>query len=393
MVEPRRAHRISARRRDGAAVTPLELFFDLVFVLAITQCSSLMESGHGWRTVVQGLLVLGVLWWSWVGYAWLTSDVDPDDWLPRVVMFVAMAAMLVVALCVPHAFDDRALGLTLAAGYGVVRAAHIGLYAIASADDPLLRRAVVYLGCGAAVGVSLVAVAALLDGWVQGLVWFVALALDMAVPFLFGSDGWHVEPRHFAERHGLIVLIALGESIVALGAGTSVGLDAGVIAAAVLGVVLAAAMWWSYFDVGSQLAARRLADTPPGQVQNEMARDGYSFLHYPIVAGVVVVALALEHVLTHVDEPLDDVASVALGGGLALFLLGQVAFKLRMTGTLARQRVVPAVLLVLAIPLFRVVDGWVALTVAAMVMWVLIAWELRQYRDVRAEIRRWDSER
>ena len=127
---------------------PLELFFDLVFVLAITQCSTLMESGHGWRTVVQGLLVLGLLWWSWVGYAWLTSVVDPDDGVPRIVMFVAMAGMLVVALCVPEAFESRALGLTLAAAYGVVRAAHIGLFAIASSDDPQLRRSVMGLGRG-----------------------------------------------------------------------------------------------------------------------------------------------------------------------------------------------------------------------------------------------------
>jgi low temperature requirement protein LtrA len=393
MAEPERVHRISARRRDGATVTPLELFFDLVFVLAITQCSALMDSGGSWRTVVQGLLVLGVLWWSWVGFAWLTSVVDPDDWLPRVVMFVAMAAMLVMALCVPQVFDDRALGLTFAGAYAVGRAAHIGLFSIASADDPLLRRSVISLGCGSVVGVSLIAVAALADGWAQAALWFVALGIDMAVPFLFGSEGWHLEPHHFTERHGLIVLIALGESIVALGAGTSVGLDTGVVAAAVLGVALAAAMWWSYFDVGSKLAARRLVETPPGQVQNEMARDGYSFLHYPIVAGVVVVALALEHVLAHVDEPLDATASVALGGGIALFLFGQVAFKLRMTGLLGRQRVVPALLLVLAIPLFRVVDGWVSLTIAATVMWLLIAWELHQYRDVRAEIRRWDSAR
>jgi len=393
MTETGRPHRISARRRDGAAVTPLELFFDLVFVLAITQCSSLMDSGHGWRTVVQGLLVLGVLWWSWVGYAWLTSLVDPDEGLTRLVMFVAMAAMLVVALCVPQAFDDRAIGLTLAGGYAVVRAAHIGLFSIASTDDPRLRRSVISLGCGALVGVSLVAIAALCDGWVQGALWLVALIIDMAVPFLLGSDGWHIEPHHFAERHGLIVLIALGESIVALGAATSVGITAGVVGGAVLGVILAAAMWWSYFDVGSMLAARRLAELPPGQEQNEMARDGYSLLHYPIVAGVVLVALALEHVLAHVSEPLDDVASVALGGGLALFLVGQVAFKLRMTGTLARQRVVPAVVLLVAIPLFRSVDGWVALACAGAVMWLLIAWELYQYRDVRDEIRRWDSAR
>ncbi len=386
-----RAHRISPRRRDGAAVTPLELFFDLVFVLAITQCSSLMDSSGSGRTVIAGLLVLGVLWWSWVGYAWLTSLVDPDDSLTRVVMFVAMAAMLVMALCVPHAFDDRAVGLTLAGAYAVVWAAHIALFTIASTDDPRLRRSVISLGCGAVVGVSLVAVAALLDGPAQGIVWFTALAIEMGVPLLTGSDGWHIQPAHFAERHGLIVLIALGESIVALGVGTTVGLGPGVVAAAVLGVVLSAAMWWSYFDVGSQLAARRLEETPPGKVQNEMARDAYSLLHLPIVAGVVLVALALEHVISHVDEPLDAVASVALGAGLALFLFGQVAFKLRMTGTLARQRAVPALLVVLAIPLFRIVDGWVSLALAGAAMWLLIVWELRQYRDVRAEIRGWEG--
>jgi low temperature requirement protein LtrA len=391
MTDPRRAHRITARRRDGATVTPLELFFDLVFVLAITQCSSLMDSGRGWRTVVQGLLVLGLLWWSWVGYAWLTSAVDPDDGVVRLVMFLAMAAMLVVALCVPHAFDDRALGLTLAAAYGVVRAAHIGLFTLASTDDPQLRRSVMGLACGTFVGVALIAGAALCDGWVQGALWALALVADMAVPLVFGSEGWRLEPAHFAERHGLIVLIALGESIVALGVGASVGLTAGVVAAAVLGVVLAAAMWWSYFDVGSQLAARRFEETPPGKEQNEMARDGYSLLHLPIVAGVVLTALALEHVLAHVSEPLDDVASVALGGGVALFLLGQVAFKRRMSGTVARQRVVPALVLLASIPLFRTVDGWASLTIAGVVMWLLIAWELRQYRDVRAEIRAWES--
>jgi low temperature requirement protein LtrA len=391
MTETGRPHRISARRRDGALVSPLELFFDLVFVLAITQCSSLMESGHGWRTVGQGLLVLGVLWWSWVGYAWLTSVVDPDDGLVRVVMFVAMAAMLVVALCVPEAFDNRGLGLTLAGAYGLVRAAHIGLFMIASTDDPRLRRSVISLGCGATVGVALVAVAALCDGWVQGALWLTALVIDMAVPFLFGSDGWHLEPHHFAERHGLIVLIALGESIVALGAGTTVGLTAGVVAAAVLGVALAAAMWWTYFDVGSLRAAQALEDEPPGQVQNEMARDAYSLLHFPVVAGVVLVALGLEHVLAHVTEPLDDVSSVVLAGGVALFLLGQVAFKYRLSRQFSYHRIVVAACYLAAIPLFRVVDAWAALTIAAVAAWALVGYEVRHYAEVRAAVRGRDA--
>ncbi|HEY6531955.1 MAG TPA: low temperature requirement protein A [Acidimicrobiales bacterium] len=382
---------MSARRRDGATVTPLELFFDLVFVLALTRCSALMGSEHLWRNVAQGLLVLGVLWWAWVGYAWLTSVVDPDEWLPRVVVFLAMAGMLVMALCVPHAFDDRAFALALAGAYAVVRIAHVFLFAIAAEDDPMLARSVSGLAVGMLLGVSLIAVAAFCDGWVQGGLWLLALVIDMGVPFLFGSEGWHLEPAHFAERHGLIVIIALGESIVALGAGTTDELDGGLIATAVLGVLLAAAMWWSYFDVGSVLAARRLVETPPGKEQNEMARDGYSFLHFPIIAGIVLVAFALHHALLHVTEPLDSIASVVLGGGLAVFLLGQVAFKRRVVGTLSRQRLVAAVVALASIPLLRSVDAWVGVVVAAVVMWGLIGYEVWRYGEARSEARRWES--
>ncbi len=387
MVDPGRPHRLTARRRDGAQVSPLELFFDLVFVLAITQCTALMSSGQGGRTVVQGLLVLGVLWWSWVGYAWLTSVVDPDDGVVRLVVFVAMAAMLVVALCVPHAFDDRGLALTLAGAYAVVRFSHIGLFAIASTDDPGLRRSVTGLGVGGVVGVALIAVAAFCTGWVQGALWALALAIDSGVPLVFGSEGWHLEPLHFVERHGLIVIIALGESVVALGAGAETSLDAGTITVSVLGVALAAGMWWSYFDVGSRLAARRLDETPPGKVQNEMARDGYSFLHFPIVAGIVLVALGAEHALAHVAEPLDAVSATALAGGLAVFLLGQVAFKRRVVGTLSHQRLVVAGLFVVAVPVFRMVDAWVAMVLALAGIWGLVAYELSRYGEVREELR------
>jgi low temperature requirement protein LtrA len=390
MARSARNHHLSARRRDGAAVSPLELFFDLVFVLAITQCSSLMASGHGWRTVGQGLLVLGVLWWSWVGYAWLTSVVDPDDGVVRLVVFVATAGMLVVALCVPQAFDGRAVALTLAAAYGVVRAAHIGLFLIASEDDPGLRRSVLGLAVGTVVGVALVAVAAVCEGWPRGALWLLALLIDMGVPFTFGSEGWHLEPHHFMERHGLIVIIALGESIVALGVGAEVGVTPGVVVAAVLGVSLAAAMWWTYFDVGSLLAGRRLTELPAGKEQNEMARDAYSFLHFPIVAGVVLAALGLEHVLSHVTEPLDTVPAFALGGGVAVFLLGQVAFKRRATGMLGTQRLLAAAVSLASSLLFLAVDAWLSVALAALVVWALVVYELFHYAQVRAEIRAWD---
>jgi low temperature requirement protein LtrA len=386
-AEPRR---ISTRRRQGKQVSPLELFFDLVFVLAITQTSALMGNGDGATAVVKGLLVLGVLWWAWVGYSWLTSVVDPDDGVARLVVFVAMAGMLVVALCVPQVFDDRGVGLLFAVAYGVVRSAQIALFVVASGDDPGLRRSVIGLGASTAIGVALLVGAAFADGVAQGAIWALALAIDMGGPFVFGADGWMLEPTHFAERHGLIVLIALGESIVALGVGSEVGLTTPVVSVAVLGVVLAAAMWWSYFDVGSKLAARRLEEMSAGREQNEVARDGYSYLHFPMVAGVVLVALALEHALSHITEPLDRVSAIALCGGLVAFLGGQIGFKLRFSRTLSRARTVALVAVALLTPVALVADAWVAVLACAVVMWALIAFEVTHYGDLREETRAWE---
>src|SRR3954471_4398316 len=276
--------------REEERVTPLELFFDLVFVLAITQCTALMAHNPTWEGLARGLLVLGVLWWCWVGYAWLTSVVDPEEGLVRIAIFASMAALLVAALAVPHAFNHT--GLIFAISYGFARYAQVVLLYIASRENPSLRHSVVTgLSFSTAISIGLLVVASQTDGATQGALWALALALDMAGPLLFGVEGWTLVPGHFAERHGLIVLIAIGESIVAVGAGATAEVDAGVIAAAVLGVVVAAALWWLYFDVVVIVATRRLARAPVGRVQNSMARDSYSYLHLPMVAGIVLVAL------------------------------------------------------------------------------------------------------
>ena len=284
----RRAPRLAAVLRDEERVTPLELFFDLVFVLALTQCTALMADTPTWKGIAQGLLVLGVLWWSWVGYAWLTSVVNPEEGVVRLAMFAAMAALLVVALCVPHAFGE--LGLLFAAAYAVVRAAHIALFTLASRDDPALRRATVGLAVSTALGTGLLVAAAFADGALQGGLWALALALDMGGPYVVGGQGWKLMPSHFAERHGLIVIIALGESIVAIGVGAELAVDAGVVVAAVLGVAVAAALWWLYFDIVALVAERRLSKAAEGRERNEIARDSYSYLHFPMVAGIVLVA-------------------------------------------------------------------------------------------------------
>ncbi|HEU4905819.1 MAG TPA: low temperature requirement protein A [Solirubrobacterales bacterium] len=389
--ESSRRSRFQAALREGERVSPLELFFDLVFVLAITQCTALMIHHPNWEGLAQGLLVLGVLWWTWVAYSWLTSVIDPEDDVVRLVIFVAMAGVLVLALCVPRAFGS--LGLTFAIAYGVVRYAQIALYVVASRDDPGLRHSVNGLAIGTAIGVGLLATASFFDGWAQGAIWALALALDVGAPyFAIDAGGWKLAPRHFAERHGLILIVALGESIVAIGVAAELSLDAGIVAAAGLGIATVAALWWIYFDVVAVVAERRLSAAEVGRAQNEMARDSYSYLHYPMIAGIVLVALGLEKTLAHVGDPLEVVPAFALLGGVAAYLLGHVAFRYRHIHTINRRRAGLAVLLLALLPLAVELPALATLAIVATLLWALIAYETRIYGDARYQLRHPEAE-
>jgi low temperature requirement protein LtrA len=371
--------------REGATVSPLELFFDLVFVLAITQCTALMANDPTWSGIGRGLVVLGLLWWSWVGYAWITSVVDPDEGGARLILFAAMAALLVTSLCVPDAFGD--LGTTLAAAYSVVRAAHIALFMIASRDDPGLRHSVLGLGVSTALGCGVLVVGSLFDGDVQLAVWGAALVFDMAGPLFIDTSGWRLVPEHFAERHGLIIIVALGESIVAIGVGAEAGVDGGVIAAAVLGIAVACAFWWAYFDVTALLATRQLQAVDDVRDRNELARDGFSYLHLPMVAAIVLVALGMKSTLAHVGDPLHWETAVALVGGTSLYLLAHVAFKLRMIDTLSPHRLAAAIVLLPLVPLAHEVDAVVTVGLVGVVLWAMLAIESVQFAQSRDEIR------
>jgi len=369
-------------------VTPLELFFDLVFVLALTQCTALMYQHPTWEGLAQGMLVLGVLWWSWTGYAWLTSVVDPEEGAVRIAMFAAMAGLLIVAICVPEAFDSLALEFALA--YGVVRAGHIALFMLASRDDPALRHSTVGLAGGTAVGVGLLISASLFDGLAQAAVWSLALLLDMAEPFFFGSAGWKLVPGHFAERHGLVIIIALGESIVAIGAGAEAHLTAGIAAAAVLGVTVAAALWWTYFDVVALVSARRLARAPEGQERNELARDSYSYLHFPMVAGIILFALGMKKTLGAVSDPLDIELAFALLGGVAFYLLGLVAFRFRHIHSINRQRLLLGVALFGLLPAAVELPALATLAILTALLCAMVAYETASYGEGRARVRHED---
>ncbi len=380
-----RAPRFTAVLRTEGRVTPLELFFDLVFVLALTQCTALMADDPTWEGLARGLLVLAVLWWAWVGYAWLTSVVDPEEGVVRFAIFAAMAGLLVVALCVPEVFGD--LALLFAVAYGVVRMGQIVLFVVASRDDPKLRKSVTGLAVSTALAVALIAGASFLDGLPQGALWALALSLDMGGPYLFGSEGWKLVPGHFAERHGLIVIIALGESIVAIGVGAEHGVDAGIVAAAAVGIALAAGLWWLYFDFVALVAERRLSNAAVGREQNEVARDSYSLLHFPMVAGIVLVALGLKKTLEHVDDPLKLVPAVALLGGVAVYLLAHVAFRWRNVHRFSVQRVVCALVLLALIPLAVELPALASLAIATALLWVLIAYETVHFAELRDRMR------
>jgi low temperature requirement protein LtrA len=383
-----RHRRLSGIRREGERVTPLELFFDLVFVLAITQCTGLMSHDQTWSGLVQGLLILAVLWWAWVGYAWLTSVIDPEALAIRGVIFVAMAALLIVGICVQEAFGS--LALTFALGIGVFRAAHIALFMLAGAeaDDGDLRRSVIGLGVSTAIAVGILALASFFDGVAQGALWALAIFLDMGGPYFFGAEGWKLVPGHFAERHGLIVIIALGESIVAIGVGASGALDLGIGTAAVLGIFLAAALWWTYFDVVALISARRLGEAEPGRVQNELARDSYSYIHLLMVAGIVLMALGMKVTIGHYSEHLHEVPAFALLGGLAIYLLGLVSFRYRHVGTLNRHRLGLAIALLLLVPVATAIPALISLTAGVVLIWAMIAYEHRGYGPGRQQLRR-----
>ncbi|MBS1838251.1 MAG: low temperature requirement protein A [Actinobacteria bacterium] len=377
----------SLTRRSGSQVFPLELFFDLVFVLAVTQCTSIMSADPTWAGMGRGLLALAVLWWAWTAYAWLTSVIDPEQDATRVTMFAAMGAMLVVSVCVPQAFG--ALALTFAVAYGVVRAVQIVLFALASPGDRDLRRSVAILASSTAFAVGLLVGAAFVDPPLREAMWVLAVLFDLGGPFLFGSAGWRLVPGHFAERHAAVVIIALGESIVAIGVGAArTDVSPQVIAAAVLGVFLSAALWWLHFDVVALATERHLGAMEPGRAQNELARDAYSYLHLPMVAGIVLMALGMTTAIAHLDRPLHLTIAAALAGGVTSFLWGHVAFRWRFAGSINRERLATGALLVVLIPFAPSVPAWVALVAVAVITWALVTYETTAWSDTRAFIRR-----
>jgi low temperature requirement protein LtrA len=366
-------------------VTALELFFDLVFVFAITQVTGFLYREPTWTRVVEAGAILMALWFAWTAYAWLGNTAGSDEGTMRVVLLAAMAPLLVASLAVPHAFGKDALVFGVA--YFLVRGLHLVEYSLLARGNPELGAAVVRLSRTILPAAGLLVLAGLLPEPLRAICWAAALAIDYGGLLLSSTEGWRVEPAHFAERHGLIIIIALGESIVALGVGASeLALDAGVVTAVVLGLAVAGCLWWAYFDVVAAVAERKLREAGPIEGAR-IARDSYSYLHLPMVAGIVVFAFGVKETLVHVHAHLESVPAAALCGGVALYLVALSAFKRRNVGSFNYPRLVASAALVALAPAATALPALLSLALVAVVACALITYEVFRYAEARERIR------
>jgi low temperature requirement protein LtrA len=366
-------------------VTPLELFFDLVFVFAITQVTAFLSADPTWGGLLRGLVVLAALWWAWAAYAWLTNTLNPEEGLVRIAMFVVMGAMLVCALAVPEAFGDH--GVIFGVAYLVVRAMHIALYALAARGDPDLLGAVLRMVPSSTISGFLILGAGFLEGKERTTLWILALAIDYLGVLVGRGQGWRLSPGHFVERHGLVVIIAIGESIVALGVSASgTPLTTGVITTALVGMTIATALWWTYFDWVAIVLEHRLRETT-GTAQTTLARDAFSYLHFVLVAGIVLFAMSLKKALSHYDAHLAVVPATALCAGLGAYLLAHVLLRYRISGTIGHGRPVAFAALMVLWPFADNMPALASMSIAAAIYVALIAYEAIRYRESRSYLR------
>ncbi|MGW5387490.1 low temperature requirement protein A [Nocardia sp. NPDC003963] len=385
---------------EDASVTQLELFFDLVLVFAFTMVTDLAAEEPTAVNMLRSLLVLAVLWWVWIDYAWLGNVLRADEGVTRVAMFVAMGGGFLAAITIPEAFQDKSGGwygpLVFAMAYLLVRLVHLAMFWLASAEDAQLRGQVLRWALGSiTVGTTLLVIAATTSGTAQICLWIAAIGGDYLWTHFAGNDWRLNSPGHFAERHGLIIIVALGESIVAIGIGVA-GLPVSwpIVVAAMLGLMVSGLLWWAYFDTEA-LRVEHALRAATGARQIAIARTCYTFWHFPMIVGIIALSLGLKKVLVYVgdesDHTLTDALTgiplVALYGGVVLFLAGLVGFDRFGAGRTGFLRPVTAVVLCALTPLAAKLPALAALGLLCGVLTLLIAWETVRFAETRDRIR------
>ncbi|WP_344207012.1 low temperature requirement protein A [Nonomuraea bangladeshensis] len=410
--DPRRGPRLSSvtgQAGESHRTTAFELFFDLVFVFAATRVTVLMAGEHSVHGLFQGLLLLALLWWTWEGYTWLGNQARADDGVVRGGMAVASAAVIVMALTVPEAWRDAPGGLdgplVLVGAYVLVRATHLtvqfavdgavvgtaaGAGTVAGGGEGARRRLGFSWATLLAV-VPLLVAGALLGGWAQTALFAGALAVDRAGTHLAARRGglWIGDAARWSERHGLFVLLAIGESAAIAGVGVAErAVSVPLLAGGVLGIAVAVCLWWLYFDVVAPAAEHRLVRAL-GVIRVKMVVEGYTYGHFPIVAGVIVTGLGVQGVLAHAGEgvALGGFNASVLYGGAALYLGGHVLFGGLMHGVLSLPRLLAIGALLAGLPVAIALPPLAALAGLTLVLVVLVAVETTRFAEQRRDLR------
>lgn len=351
-------------------VSTLELFFDLVFVFAITQLTTVLVADPTGRGLIRLLLMFGVIWWIYGGYVWLSNAVASNRPVRRLLLLVGMAGFLVIALAIPAAFASS--GAMFGFGYLLVTLVHAGLFTQSANTSSV--KGIYWVAPFNVTAASLVLVAGLVPGSTRYVLWITALALLVSTPFLTRTGLFRIQPAHFVERHGLLVIIVLGESVVAIGFGAAgLPLDASLAGTAVLALALVAALWWTYFGGDAECAEQSLTAADVQQ-RPTLALAAFFYAHIPLLLGVIVMAAGVKAVVGHAAERLPAGAAMALAGGVALFLAGGGAFRRALRMGRIRYQAGTAALALGTVPLGLAVSGVVQLAVlVALVTALLVA--------------------
>ena len=355
--------------------TPVELFWDLVFVFAVTQVTTLLARDVSWAGFGRSMLVLALVWWAWSAFVWAANAQAPDSQVLRATLLAGTVLIFVAGLAIPHAFGSQST--LFASTYAGVRLMHLALYADASRRGQANWSAIAGFALTVVIGMAMLIVGSFLGGWHRIVVWAAAAAIDYAGPAWLTRERLRgiqrVAVAHFAERYGLFVIICLGESVVAIGVGAADrSLGVATIATVAAGLLITVALWWTYFDRFAATAAQRLRDHDDPVLA---AADAYSYLHLVIVAGIIVFAVGMRLAIETVTDPLADAARLALCGGLAAYLAGHAAFRLRLVGALDVDKLLAAGLLLAVFGASGGLPAWGVTALAAGILTLLCAHE------------------
>jgi low temperature requirement protein LtrA len=356
-------------------VTTLELFFDLVFVFTVTQLTAVLTHDLSWKALGQVMVMLALIWWMYAGYAWLTNSVSTREVRQRAVLLGGMAGYLALALAVPDAFGGS--GLAFGVGYFIVVSVHASLFIWTASKQS--SRAFLGIAPYNLFNATLVLVGGAVGGTAQAVLWTMAAVLEWATPWIgnrASQSSFVIAPAHFVERHGLVVIIAIGESVVAVGIGAAgLPVDAKLIAAAVLGLLLSAALWWAYFGADDDEQCERALASAPAERQPWIALQGFGVAHYFLLLGIVLVAAGLKKAIAHPYDELSTAEALLLGGGVALFLAADVVFRAQLGLGRSPHRTVAALLALATIAVGATVNPAAQLAVLVVVLAVALAGE------------------